>query len=57
MPMTQVSDTCLDCNRQIWLDGETWIDNFGGENCSDEPHNPSGDEIMIMTKEKTNANL
>ena len=59
MPMTQFSDTCLDCHSQIWLESETWIDNSGGDVCGingdNELHNPSGDEIMIMIKEENNA--
>jgi hypothetical protein len=48
-----VSDTCLVCGDQIWLEEEVWIDNSGGDVCDlDEPHNASGDEILTITREK-----
>lgn len=51
MIKTTVSDTCLDCGDQIWLEGETWLDNSGGDVCElDELHNPSGDEILTIER-------
>jgi hypothetical protein len=48
---TTISDTCLDCSCQIWLEGETWVDNSGGDACLDnDQHNASGDETLYISK-------
>ena len=52
------SDECLDCGCQVWLEGDVWVDNSGGDVCGfdggNDPHHASGDEITHLTKVEKN---
>jgi hypothetical protein len=52
MRTTTISDNCLECGNQIWIENETWIDNSGGDVCGingdNEPHHASGNETLTI---------